>query len=368
LGLFDLRKKLVLATIIFIILFSNCMKTELTHALTPLGYTVKATDDTHVDSTNPNSTLGEQKYLDIESWGDASTSYHQMVWLKFSLSDVPNGAEVNQATMQVYAWFVGGNFNVSAYFCPDNSWSESTLTYSNMPNYSPDPVDTEAVSTSDEWHSWDVVEAVRSASRNNLEAVTIVLNEPLLSSQNSVFLYSKETPSLVMDASPKLTLSWSLSASPTPTPNPSSITGTPTPTTSPTPPFADFWITASAGPGGTISPEGEGMFAYPGSGYTFTITPDLGYQILDVTVDGVSQGCISTYSFTNIQSSHEISATFAPTQTPTSTLTIVVVVGIVVAVVVLVGVLFGVSRARKRSKSSAPDNSSLYPQPPPPPP
>jgi hypothetical protein len=137
---------------------------------------------------------------------------------------------------------------------------------------------------------------------------------------------------------------------------------TSTPTSTPTPtPLADFGITASAGPGGTISPEGEGLFAYPGGSYTFIITPDFGYRILDVTVDGVSQGNISTYTLTNIQSNHEISATFAPTQTPT----IVVAVGVVVAVVVLVGVWFGVSRARKRSKPSfAKDSTSSYPLPP----
>jgi hypothetical protein len=364
-GWFDLRKKIFFALTLFILLFSICMKTDLSHALTPLGQTVKATDDTHVDSTNPNLTLGEQKYLDIESWGDASTSYHQIVWLKFSLSDIPDGAEFSSATLQLYAWFVDEKLNVSAYFCPNNSWSESTLTYSNMPEYNINPIDTIVVTESEKWYTWDAVEAVRNASRNNLDAVTIVLNEPMLSNQNSVFLYSKETPSLVMDTSPKLTLSWSISASPTPTPKPSSITGTPTPTPSPTPPFADYWITVSAGPGGTI--DGHSGFTSPGPyAYTYTITPDFGYQIQDVKVDGVSQGNISTYTLTNIQNNHEISATFTPTQTPTSTLTIIVI-GIVVAVV-LAGVLLGVSRSRKRSKSSAPDGSSINPQPPPPPP
>jgi hypothetical protein len=122
----------------------------------------------------------------------------------------------------------------------------------------------------------------------------------------------------------------------------------PTPPT-PTPPTADFAITATAGPGGTISPEGEGMFAYPGQSFTFTITPNFGYQITDVKVDGISQGKISTYNLTNIQSSHEISATFSPTQTPT----IIVVVGIVVAVVVLACVLFVVSKAKKRIKPTS---------------
>jgi hypothetical protein len=55
------------------LLFSSLTTIKLSAAAQFGPITVKVTDDTHVDSTNPNSTLGEQKYLDIESWGDAST-------------------------------------------------------------------------------------------------------------------------------------------------------------------------------------------------------------------------------------------------------------------------------------------------------
>jgi len=129
---------------------------------------------------------------------------------------------------------------------------------------------------------------------------------------------------------------------------------TPTPT-----PLADFWVTVSAGPGGTI--DGHSGFTTPDEfPCTYTITPAFGYEITDVTVDGVSQGKISTYTLTE-EGNHEISATFTPTQTPT-----IIAVGIVVAVVVLVGVLFGVSRVRKRSKPSfTKDSTSLSPPPPP---
>ena len=131
---------------------------------------------------------------------------------------------------------------------------------------------------------------------------------------------------------------------------------TSTPTSTPTPtPLGDFWITVSAGPGGTI--DGPSGFTSPGtSPYTYTITPAFGYEIVDVTVDGVSQGKISTYTLTE-EGNHEISATFAPTQTLT-----IIAVGIVVAVVVLVAVLFAVFRARKRTKLSvAKDSASLSP-------
>ena len=40
------------------------------------------------------------------------------------------------------------------------------------------------------------------------------------------------------------------------------------------------------------------------------ITPDSGYQIADVAVDGVSQGVTSTYTFSNVTAAHTINATF----------------------------------------------------------
>jgi hypothetical protein len=71
-----------------------------------------------------------------------------------------------------------------------------------------------------------------------------------------------------------------------------------------------YTISASAGTGGTISPSG-GVSVSGGSSRTFTITPNSGYRISNVTVDGVSMGFISSYSFYNVTSNHTISATFA---------------------------------------------------------
>ena len=48
-----------------------------------------------------------------------------------------------------------------------------------------------------------------------------------------------------------------------------------------------------------------------GSSITFTITPNTGYHTTDVRVDGVSQGAISSYTFSNVTANHTISATFA---------------------------------------------------------
>ena len=69
-------------------------------------------------------------------------------------------------------------------------------------------------------------------------------------------------------------------------------------------------ITPSAGTGGTIVPDSVETVNY-GDNVTFTITPSIGYVVADVIVDGVSQGSINSYTFTNVQSNHEIAATFS---------------------------------------------------------
>jgi len=66
---------------------------------------------------------------------------------------------------------------------------------------------------------------------------------------------------------------------------------------------------ASAGSNGTISPKGT-LTVTPGASKTFTIKPNTYFQIADVEVDGVSKGAITSYTFSNVTSSHSISATF----------------------------------------------------------
>ena len=72
-----------------------------------------------------------------------------------------------------------------------------------------------------------------------------------------------------------------------------------------------YTITASAGTGGSVSPSGS-VSVNHGASKTFTITPNTGYQIASVTVDSVSQGAVSSHTFSNVTAAHTISATFSP--------------------------------------------------------
>jgi hypothetical protein len=86
--------------------------------------------------------------------------------------------------------------------------------------------------------------------------------------------------------------------------------GTYSPATSNTFTLSSYTITATSGLHGSISPSGIVNANY-GANQTFFITPDIGYHIFDVLVDGSSNGRMTSYTFNNITSDHTISATFA---------------------------------------------------------
>ncbi len=68
-------------------------------------------------------------------------------------------------------------------------------------------------------------------------------------------------------------------------------------------------VSASAGPGGAISPAGP-VTVYQGDDLVLAITPDPGFGVKDVTVDGISVGRVLSYHFTDIQTDHTIAAAF----------------------------------------------------------
>ena len=69
-----------------------------------------------------------------------------------------------------------------------------------------------------------------------------------------------------------------------------------------------FDLSASAGKGGSIVP--AVVQVVKGGSQTFTITPDAGYEIADITVDDVSKGNTSSFILTDIEAPHSIFATF----------------------------------------------------------
>jgi hypothetical protein len=72
-----------------------------------------------------------------------------------------------------------------------------------------------------------------------------------------------------------------------------------------------YTIYASAGSNGIVTPSGTST-VNSGSNKSYSITATSTYAISDVLVDGASVGATSSYTFTNVQTNHTISATFTP--------------------------------------------------------
>ncbi len=74
-----------------------------------------------------------------------------------------------------------------------------------------------------------------------------------------------------------------------------------------------FEVTADTTDGGTITPEGITEVKYDND-ITYTITPDEGYVIADVIVDGESVGAVSEYTFKGVREAHTITVVFGKSQ------------------------------------------------------
>lgn len=71
----------------------------------------------------------------------------------------------------------------------------------------------------------------------------------------------------------------------------------------------EYTILAHAGPNGNISPMGT-VNVVSGESVVFTMTPDPGYRVTDVLVDGHSMGAVDLYEFNNVTGDHVIEAHF----------------------------------------------------------
>ena len=73
--------------------------------------------------------------------------------------------------------------------------------------------------------------------------------------------------------------------------------------------YSYYTIKATAGAGGSISPSGN-VSVREGRDQTFTITPDKGYAVSNVKIDGKSIGAVKSYTFKNVRRNHAIEVIF----------------------------------------------------------
>ena len=84
---------------------------------------------------------------------------------------------------------------------------------------------------------------------------------------------------------------------------------------------ASHQIVATAGANGIVTPLGTTRIE-TGNSRTYTITPNPGYKVAAIVVDGVQRALANSFTFSNVTSSHTIHVLFTPNNAPTGTIVI----------------------------------------------
>jgi hypothetical protein len=97
-------------------------------ATSPL--TVNASEDAYVDQTNSTTNYGSDAHL----YNNNATGAAKRSFLKFNVAGIPQGYIVTSATVKVYA-NTGNSSVINLKAGNTNSWSQSSINWSNQPTY-----------------------------------------------------------------------------------------------------------------------------------------------------------------------------------------------------------------------------------------
>lgn len=220
-----------------------------------------------------NTNYGTDEALVIKS--SATEAFIRQSYLRFDLSTLEEPVTSAKLRLKLKS---GEKTTHSVKFVNDDSWGETTINWTNKPDNG-DILNTQDSPIINGWIELDVTDKVEE-ERNGDGKISFALTDETLSELLSTY-YSKEAGA---DLSPKLLI----------------LTNTN---------VIQHAIQVTAGSNGTITPTGEVMVD-EGENQNFSITANIGYEIADVLVDGVSKGALSNFEFTNVTNAHTIEATF----------------------------------------------------------
>lgn len=130
------------------------------------------------------------------------------IYLKFDLTSIPSNATIDVATlgMEYYCPFSPIERDVFVFYCSDDAWTESGITWNNAPSHEEIPTDTTHIKrTEEDWWgmgscNWDVTQDVRRAIQKGM--ITLVLEADLSGIEENFYIdfSSKEKQVGVMNS------------------------------------------------------------------------------------------------------------------------------------------------------------------------
>ena len=136
--------------------------------INPTVVTIEPIADSYVNSTDPDMNYGENTRLHVGS--------EEITYLMFGLPDLPLNVSIGEARLELYA--TGGSTSgyIDVHHCPDDSWTESGITWNNRPSYDPERTDRIDPSSWTGWENpWYVTEDVQRCYQEGDMKLTMVI-------------------------------------------------------------------------------------------------------------------------------------------------------------------------------------------------
>jgi len=173
-------KKVLIFTLMLLVLLASFSVTSYLPQVvaTYIGPTETTTTlysiaDSYVNASSPDTNYGNAQKLIVKA--SPSDLVQNLIYVKFDISTIPQNAYIISATLQlslsdfsnlIYVIGIGGTSDrISAYYCPDNSWTESGITYNNKPTFNAEFTDywTGFGMVFLGYKSWDITEDVKTS-------------------------------------------------------------------------------------------------------------------------------------------------------------------------------------------------------------
>jgi hypothetical protein len=318
-------------------------------AMPQLSLNLECIDDAFVrDGKYADDNFGTEDHLIIKN---SPKDWQRFSYIKFDLSSI---GSLSKAALRVKSTDYGAYFHsVECYLAYNDSWTEETITWNNKPDTN-SLIDITKFAGPLSWIEFDITSEVKAeVSKDSM--ITLVLLKVEGGNPGCAFHSkeaAKEKTRPMLSIVPEDTSSFTISASAgeggiiEPGGNISVFAGfNQSFTISPDSrysieevvvddvsqgsvsdytftdvsadhainatfaPLPTYTITTSAGTGGSISPDAE-TTVYEGDSLKFIITPESGFEIDSVLVDGSFVGAVNSYEFTGITANHSIEAVF----------------------------------------------------------
>jgi hypothetical protein len=127
--------------------------------------------DSYVNASSPDTNYGNDQNLFVNA--SSSDLSQNFIYVKFDLSTLPQNAYIVSASLQLrlsgfsnlYYGIIGGGDRINAYYCSDNSWTETGITYNNKPTFNTASTDywSPGMFISYGYKSWDITEDIKTA-------------------------------------------------------------------------------------------------------------------------------------------------------------------------------------------------------------